>query len=306
MDNEVGHNPKQERSRTRWTASLDKLFADLVVKQIQLGNRPNNVFDKKTWNLIREEFNEQTDLNFNNNQLRKHLDVLRTRFYNLKSASDQNNDYALDCYIGFDLWEDVRAQSRPEMIRVKDSPIYEQLCAIFTDSAAEGKYAQSSHYEELDKSAGMDSAGLIPCQDVGIPFSTNPSSSIHVQGNMSSAEKVIKTIAQKKRKGPSERHSFLDQRRRDQEIYDTMAEALSEMVAALKSRAVATTTGDDGFSITSCIRALDEIQDIEERLYFAALDLFEDPSLRETFISLKGDKIRLTWLRGKCGKTTYS
>ncbi|KAG6648494.1 hypothetical protein CIPAW_07G151500 [Carya illinoinensis] len=284
MDNEVGHNPKQERSRTRWTASLDKLFADLVVKQIQLGNRPNNVFDKKTWNLIREEFNEQTDLNFNNNQLRKHLDVLRTRFYNLKSASDQNNDYALDCYIGFDLWEDVRAQSRPEMIRVKDSPIYEQLCAIFTDSAAEGKYAQSSHYEELDKSAGMDSAGLIPCQDVGIPFSTNPSSSIHVQGNMSSAEK----------------------RRRDQEIYDTMAEALSEMVAALKSRAVATTTGDDGFSITSCIRALDEIQDIEERLYFAALDLFEDPSLRETFISLKGDKIRLTWLRGKCGKTTYS
>lgn len=107
MDSEIGHNPKQERSRTRWTASLDKIFADLVVKQIQLGNRPNNVFDKKTWNLIREEFNVQTDLNFNNNQLRKHLDVLRTRFYNLKSAFDQNNDFSLDCCIGFDLWEDI-------------------------------------------------------------------------------------------------------------------------------------------------------------------------------------------------------
>ncbi|XP_018820454.1 L10-interacting MYB domain-containing protein-like isoform X1 [Juglans regia] len=303
MDSEVGHNPKQERSRTRWTASLDKIFADLVVRQIQLGNRPNNVFDKKTWNIIREDFNEQTDLNFNNNQLRKHLDVLRTRFHNLKSVLYQNNDFALDdsCCIGFDLWENIGAQTRPEMIRVKDCPIYEQLCAIFIDSAAEGKYAQSSHYEELEKSAGMDSAGLISCQDGGIPCSTNPSSSlIHVQGNMS-AEKVIKNIAQRKRKGPSETHSLLGQ-----EIYDTMAEALSEMVASLKSRAVVNTSSDDRFSITNCIRALDEIQDIEERLYFAALDLFEDPSLRETFISLKGEKIRLAWLQGKRGKATVS
>ncbi|KAG2712914.1 hypothetical protein I3760_04G147900 [Carya illinoinensis] len=304
MDSEVGHNLKQERSRTRWTASLDKIFADLVVKQIRRGNRPNNVFDKKTWNLIREEFNEQTDLNFNNNQLRKHLDVLRTRFYNLKSAFYQNNDFALDdsyC-IGFDLYENIGAQTRPEMIRVKDCPIYEQLCAIFTDSAAEGKYAQSSHYEELDKSAGVDCAGLIPCQDGGIPCSTNPSSSIHVQGNMSMAEKVIKNIAQRKRKGPSETHSLLGQG-----IYDTMAEALSEMVTALKSRAVANTSSDDRFSITNCIRALDEIQDIEERLYFAALDLFEDPSLRETFISLNGKKIRLAWLQGKhAGKAKES
>lgn len=101
------NQPKHERSRTRWTAALDKIFADLVVKHIQMGNRPNNVFDKKTWNQIREEFNKLTDLSFNNNQLRKHLDVLRTRFYNLKSSSTQN-DFAMDdtYSIGFDLWED--------------------------------------------------------------------------------------------------------------------------------------------------------------------------------------------------------
>lgn len=109
MDGEVSElQPRQERLRTRWTASLDKIFADLVVKQIQLGNRPNNVFDKKTWNLIRDEFNRQTDLNFNNNQLRKHLDVLRTRYYSVKSAFDQT-DFVMDdsCCIEFDLWEDI-------------------------------------------------------------------------------------------------------------------------------------------------------------------------------------------------------
>lgn len=101
-----GYQAKQERSRTRWTASLDKIFADLVVQQIQLGNKRNNVFDKKTWNHIRDEFNRQTDLSFNNNQLRKHLDVLRTRYYNLKSSFDQN-DFSMDdsCCLGFDLWD---------------------------------------------------------------------------------------------------------------------------------------------------------------------------------------------------------
>lgn len=126
MESEAGNQPKHERSRTRWTASLDKIFADLVVKQIQLGNRPNNVFDKKTWNNIREEFNKQTDLNFNNNQLRKHLDVLRTRFYNFKSSYDQNNDFNLDdsCCIGFDLWEDLG---------VSGCSLYKFPCSSFFD-----------------------------------------------------------------------------------------------------------------------------------------------------------------------------
>nr|POF09542.1 l10-interacting myb domain-containing protein [Quercus suber] len=217
MDSEASHQPKLERSRTKWTPSLDKIFADLVVKHIQLGNRPNNVFDKKTWNLIRKEFNNQTDLNFNNNQLRKHLDVLRTRFYNLKSALDQNNDFALDdsCCIGFDLWEDIGAQPRPEMVKVKDCPIYEQLCVIFTDSAAEGKYAESSHYEELDKSVGIDNAGLNSCQDGGTPLSANPSSLKPAQGIMSSAERTMKNNVEKKRKRPSETHSSSGQSRKD-------------------------------------------------------------------------------------------
>ena len=83
-----------------------------------------------------------------------------------------------------------------------------------------------------------------------------------------------------------------------------MAKALSDMLAASKLRAVAMPEQDDRFNITNCIKALDEIEvteGIDSRLYFAALDLFEDLNLRETFVSLKSNKIRLTWLQGKCG-----
>jgi len=84
-----------------------------------------------------------------------------------------------------------------------------------------------------------------------------------------------------------------------------MAEALLEMVAASKWREVAARQDEERFTITNCIEALDEIQKIDQHLYFAALDLFEDPTLRETFLSLKGDDLRLTWLQGKCGRYNH-
>ncbi|XP_015576992.1 L10-interacting MYB domain-containing protein [Ricinus communis] len=304
MDIETGNHPKHERSRKRWTASLDKIFADLVVKHIQLGNRPNNVFDKKTWNHIRDEFNKQTDLNFNNNQLRKHLDVLRTRYYNLKSAFVQNEFTMEDsCCIGFDLWEDVGAQPRPEAIKVKDCPIYEQLCAIFTDTSADGKYAQSSHFEGLEKTVGNGSAGLTSHMVAGSSHSENPSSSRPMQGNPVLPDNIIKNIAERKRKRQLETQSSSEQNKKDQEINEAMAEALLEMVAASSWRKVSLTQKDKKFTIANCIKALDEIGDVDQQLYFAALDLFEDPNFRETFLSLKGDQLRLTWLQGKCGRS---
>lgn len=295
MDSEANETQhKQERLRTRWTPSLDKVFADLVVEQIKLGNRPNNVFDKKTWNYIRDEFNRQTNLHFNNNQLRKHLDVLRTRYYNLKSASDQNDALDDSCYIGFDLWEDIGAQPKPESSKTKECPIYEQLCTIFADSGADGKYAQSSHYEGLDKSAGMDvsskeSGNLAP-----------PPSSTSLQNAATSQQTTTRTVAAKKRKCPSDTVPASGQNCGDREIIDAMAEAMWEMIAASKCQTAVMPQVDGRFSIRKCIKALDGIEGIPENLYFAALDLFDNPSLREMFICLNSSSIQLTWLQGKC------
>ncbi|MED6127275.1 hypothetical protein PIB30_086578 [Stylosanthes scabra] len=195
----------------------------------------------------------------------------------------------------------LQAQPRLETVKAKDCPIYEQLCTIFTDSAADGKYAQSSHYEEFNKSVGIDAAGLISCPEAGVSHHQNPSSLKSFRGNTSNAEKITKNSLDRKKKRPSE--TLIPSL--DQDSCEAMAEALLEMVAASRLRRIVSTVNDDKFSITNCIRALDEIQGIDQGLYFSALDLFEDPNLRETFISLKCDKIRLTWLQGKCGKSTF-
>lgn len=294
----VEHQPKQERLRTRWTASLDKIFADLVVEQIQLGNRKNNIFDKKTWNHIRDEFNRQTDLSFNNNQLRKHLDVLRTRYYNLKSSFDQN-DFALDdsCYTGVDLW-DMGVQLKPDSSKIKDCPILEQLCTIFADLEADGKYAQSSHYEELDKSNPTGFLSCLENENLGIKISASSKST---QGNTTSANNLGKRNAERKRKRAADEGAYVGDNSKDQELHNAMAEGMLEMVAALKLHMATTPRRDERFTITACIKSLDEIEGIDDWLYYTALDLFEDPNLREMFISLKGNNVRWTWLQGKCG-----
>lgn len=197
----------------------------------------------------------------------------------------------------------TQAQPRPETGKVKECPIYEQLCTIFTDSAANGKYAQSSHYEELDKSVGVgaDPSGLTSCPEGGISHTENPSSlSKSIQGNTSTQEKVTKSPLERKKKRPSETQTPS----LDRDTCNAMAEALFEMVAASRLRTVVSNASDNKFSITNCIRALDEIEGIDQRLYFSAVELFENPSLRETFISLKSDKIRLTWIQGKCSKSS--
>lgn len=111
-DQQHQHPPQKQKrlSRRRWTPSLDKVLADLVVKQINQGNRQNNGFDRKTWVNMRNEFNHQTGLNYNNNQLRKHLNVLRQRYDSVKSSQLHNQlvmeDDAGGCILGLDLWED--------------------------------------------------------------------------------------------------------------------------------------------------------------------------------------------------------
>lgn len=82
---------------------------------------------------------------------------------------------------------------------------------------------------------------------------------------------------------------------------DAIVDAMLEIAAASKMRASAILKNEDMFSISKCIKVLDKMRGVDERVYFHALDLFENSSsAREIFISIKSGK-RLPWLQCKCG-----
>lgn len=75
----------QDQSRAKWTTFSTKIFADLLVEQIRNGNRGSGAFSKLAWKIIRDEFNNQTGLKFDKQQLKNHLDVLRKRYNSVKA-----------------------------------------------------------------------------------------------------------------------------------------------------------------------------------------------------------------------------
>ncbi|KAI4370479.1 hypothetical protein MLD38_018830 [Melastoma candidum] len=297
MDGEVRFPNKQERSRMRWTADLDKIFADLIVGQIQQGVGQTNVLNKKTWSAICCEFNRKTGLNFNRNQLRKHFDVLRTRFYSLRSPVTQNQ-LPLDdsCGMGFDFWDNIAAQQKPESGKAKDCPIYEQLCIMFTDTAGEGKYAQSSHYEELDKPFTAASASPDLIMGDG-PEIIRDSGTMRLAKRNASLVELGTVERKKKRPGSGDGGGG------GKERLESMARAMQDMVASSKLISTFAEPKEDLYSISNCIKTLDEMEDIDAMVYFAAVDIFEDPNLREVFMRLNDNDTRLTWLRGRCSNS---
>ncbi|KAF5192669.1 Superoxide dismutase [Cu-Zn] [Thalictrum thalictroides] len=302
MDSQPHHQQsKHDRSRTKWTAALDKLFVDLVLEQVLLGNRSNNVFNKMAWKNIRDGFNKETGLDFNRKQLKKHLDVLRNRYDNVKSQFAQSGfggDGSRNIFVtGGDVWDDyIEDYSIGETTKIKDYPIYDQLCKIFLESGGIGKYAQSSHYIEMDKeTVHMETPRSLPkattpCAD---PLT---STSVH-DDSSSRSEMDVKLDAQNQCK-PVTNSSSRKRSRNSSGLDDPIAEAMLEMATASKLRANALIQSGDQFSITKCVKLLDEISDVDESLYYAALDLFDNPNLREIFLTLNRDK-RLIWLKGK-------
>ncbi|KAG2329352.1 hypothetical protein Bca4012_021081 [Brassica carinata] len=87
-------------------------------------------------------------------------------------------------------------------------------------------------------------------------------------------------------------------RRPSRGVEAAIANAIAEMAAASRQRTSALTQMRSRFSLAECIRVLDGINGVAESVYFAALEIFNNPSARETFLSLRSD-LRLAWLQWK-------
>lgn len=81
----------QEQSRARWTTSLTKILAELMVDQVHKGNKHNNSFNKKAWKYICDEFYHKTGLKWDKEQLKNRYSVLRRQYTTVKSILDQSD-----------------------------------------------------------------------------------------------------------------------------------------------------------------------------------------------------------------------
>lgn len=264
----------ENQSRAKWTASLTKALVDLMVDEIHKGNKSNKSFSKKGWKFICDNFRIQTGYWWDNEQLKSRYVALRKQYINVTLLLDQPDfkwDEATGAIMASDeAWDRyIMAHPDAEMLRSIGCPIYNQLRTIFTEPPTYGKQNGST----------MDNEGI----PSSFPSPEHPTVK---QEELSPSE--------------SEKYADLASRKRGRKGFeDAIARGILEMAAATKLRAEAIKKFNSNFSITDCIKALDELQGINDQVYLAALDLFTNRNARETFLTLKVDK-RLIWLQRKC------
>ncbi|KAL2348632.1 hypothetical protein Fmac_002632 [Flemingia macrophylla] len=279
---------QQEQSRARWTTSLTKILAQLMVEQVHKGNIHNNLFNKKAWKYICDEFYSKTGLKWDKEQLKNRYSVLRRQYAIVKSILDQS-DFRWDEATGSitandEIWaEYIRKHPDAETVKTGGCPIFKELCTIFSEPASNGKHeylaaSQGEHYS------------ITPCPEF---LNMHQEESSYESQDEEDAIDYPQTVQ------PTTPTATTTRKRGRKGIDDAIADAIFEMASASKMRAVAIEQQNARFSIADCIRDLDLMQGVDQQLYFAALDLFNKPNAREIFLSLKKDK-RLTWLRGKC------
>ncbi|KAJ1408780.1 Myb/SANT-like domain [Sesbania bispinosa] len=278
---------QQEQSRARWTTSLTKILAELMVNQVHKGNKHNNSFNKKAWKYICDEFYNKTGLKWDKDQLKNRYSVLRRQYATVKSILDQS-DFRWDEATGSiratdEIWaEYIKKHPDAETLKTCGCPIFKELCIIFSEPATNGKH------EYLAASEGEHTSRA--------PF---PEPLSMHQEESSSGSQDEEDANDPQTVQPTTLTATCNRKRGRKGIDDAIAEAILEMASASKMTAAAIEQRNARYSMADCIKDLDLMQGVDQPLYFAALDLFNKPTAREIFLSLKKDK-RLTWLRGKC------
>jgi len=175
---------------------------------------------------------------------------------------------------------DTQEHPDADTLRSAGCPVYKQLCIIFSEKSGRNE----------NTSGSTEKAGLADHMS-------------NLTEDISTESEEVADIANEQEKSqcvdPSPTTNIGARKRGRKGLEDMLADAILEMASASKMRAEAIGQCSQRYSVSKCVNALDELQGVDEKVYFAALDLFNDPVAREIFLSLKVDK-RLMWLQGKC------
>ncbi|XP_050382162.1 L10-interacting MYB domain-containing protein-like [Argentina anserina] len=268
---------QEQQLRARWTTHLTKILASLMVDQVHQGNRKNDNFSTKSWKYICDEFYKKTGLKWDKEQLKNRYAVMRKMYVIIKSLLDRS-DFSWDEATGTitasdEVWaEYMKEHAEAENLRSNGCPIFKELCIIFSEPATNGKHGHPAEHEE-------------PIQQVIL--------------SSSESEEADKAVEDKETGQPITPSTTAIRKRGRKGVDDAIAGAILKMAAASKLRTAAVQHRAARYTIANCIKVLDQITGVDEQVYFAAVDLFDNPIAREMFLSLKHDK-RLIWLQGKC------
>ncbi|XP_057468414.1 uncharacterized protein LOC130757641 [Actinidia eriantha] len=137
-----------ENLRTNWTLPMDHCFLELLLEQVNRGNKNGNVFIKEAWTEMIARFNDKFGFKHKTDVLKNRYKWLRKQYSNIKiliqngfSWDEKQQMVTADNHV----WEDyIKAHPDMQTYRAKVVPYYNKLCKICGHAVADGRYSLSS------------------------------------------------------------------------------------------------------------------------------------------------------------------
>ncbi|XP_057956182.1 L10-interacting MYB domain-containing protein-like [Malania oleifera] len=275
-----------------WTALEEKIFIQLMVKEVHKGNRSTTTFSRKGWKHIEQEFVEKTRKRYNNSQFRNKFNQLRTRFHDfsklLKEPGVSYDSLLNTICASENVWEScIKANKGAKRFRKKGCPMYIELGIIFGDPAAKFKYASPLALYS------MDDEDKLEMEDA----STNATPSAFQCKSSDAKDYPSQSVRRRRERSPTPTSHV--QGKREARTTET-GETLKEWAEVTNTRTptlsnLEASPQSSTFSITNCVKCLESIEGVDGNTYVKAIKMFKDVDWREMFMAMSEER-KLVWL----------
>ncbi|KAF4359328.1 hypothetical protein CsatB_020170 [Cannabis sativa] len=277
-----------------WTPPVDRYLIDLLLEQVQKGNKIDDSFNEQAWGYVLNSFNERFGLQCDKCVLEDRYVWLRKLYDDickLLSCSGFGWDEANQMVTADnDVWE-AYSKENPDTILYRSTglSIYSDLSKIYQSRVLD---------KRLDV---MDTENISDDQGAESATATGPSTLETMVGGASnlplSTKEVIMYEEQKKRQTWRLLNMATGNARKVQKTCENKLESLSEM-ADLVAELVTKTENKNCHSIEVALDALQSIPDLDDELLLDACDLLEDERKAKMFLALDV-ALRKKWLLRK-------
>ncbi|PON48901.1 Myb/SANT-like domain containing protein [Trema orientale] len=130
-----------DRLRTVWTPEMDRYFIDLMLEQVNKGNKfDDHLFSKRAWKHMTNLFNSKFKFQYEKDVLKNRHKTLRNLYKAVKNLLDQRgftwDETRQMVTAENNVWDEyIKGHPDARSFRIKTIPYYSDLCSIYRDLA---------------------------------------------------------------------------------------------------------------------------------------------------------------------------
>ncbi|KAM6553770.1 hypothetical protein CsatB_014532 [Cannabis sativa] len=282
-----------------WGSTIEKIFIDIMVDEVNKGNMKNGQFSSNLWKKILEDLQCKSKRNYSMKQVKQKFNRLRTKyreFNELRKHTGFGWDGPTQTVVAPDeIWENyLRAHPKAAIYRKKGCDHYVLLELIFSKSTASGKFHRSAALgppntdDEKEIENDSERIGLNDIDDSASFMGTRLVDEVF----RSEAKTSVTSTERKAKRQRSEQMSAAIA------AWTEVAKVRVETTLAKAEKnknAIEGGSGNDEFSVTKCMQVLEGIDGVSDDVYMKAVEKLQNSVWRETFINMSTLR-RRAWL----------